>query len=140
MDSSSTHREKECFLVLHLLTVNTSSNCRCFTGNYSIVIDGVIRYTGVAGTAGTPITVWTIGRLVAFDFVADLDYKFGMYTTLPVATSYVNAFKLQNMADCRIYTTKIKGFNIALTCLARGASNGGFTAIPFYRYYGFKRN
>ena len=96
------------------------------TGNYSIVIDGVIRYTGVAGTADTPITVWTIGRLVAFDFVADLDYKLGMYTTLPVATSYVNAFKLQNMADCRIYTTKIKGFNIALTCLARGASNGGF--------------
>jgi len=96
------------------------------TGNYGIIIDGVVRYAGVAGTVGAPITVWTIGRLVDFDFIADLDYKLGMYTTLPVATSYINAFKLQNMADCRIFTTKMRGFNTALTCLASGASNGGW--------------
>jgi hypothetical protein len=96
------------------------------TGNYGVVIDGTIRYTGVAGTIGAPVTVWTIGREIAFDFIADLDFKIGMYTTLPLTTSYITAFKLKNMVDCRIWTTKLRGFNTAMMCLAKGESNGGW--------------
>lgn len=80
------------------------------TGNYSLLLCGTINYVGFGG-----VTVFTIGRQVAFDSTADNDYLLNMVTSV----ANVDAFELKNMVDCRVTTMKIKGFKEALRCLAR---------------------
>lgn len=80
------------------------------TGNYSFLMQGTVKYTGVSG-----VTVFSIGRQVAFDSTSDNDYLLNMHTSV----ANVDAFELKNMVDCRVTTMKIKGFKEALRCLAR---------------------
>ena len=90
-------------------TYEVSGNFK-ITGNYSLLMQGTVKYTGAKN-----VTVISIGRQVAFDSISDNDYLLNMYTSV----ADVDAFELKNMVDCRIRTMKIKGFKEGLRCLAR---------------------